>query len=66
MVFMAAAPAATAAHHHPAVAVEHHLTVQVVGGECPGLGQTAAAYPNVVRQLNGTIPSSSTPAEARN
>jgi hypothetical protein len=53
-------------HLHPAVEVEHRLAVQVVGGACPGLGQTAAAYPNVVHQLNGTIPSPSTPAEARN
>jgi hypothetical protein len=50
----------------PVVEVEHHLAVQVVVGACPGLGQAAAAYPNVVRQLTRTIPWSSTPAEARN
>jgi hypothetical protein len=58
---------AVVAHRpHPAVEVEHHLAVQVAVGACPGLGQTAAADPNVVRQSNGTIPSPSTPAEARN
>ena len=60
--------AAVVEHHrlHPAVEAEHHLAVQVVVGACPGLGQAAAAYPNVVRQLTRTIPWSSTPAEARN
>jgi hypothetical protein len=67
MVFMAAAPAGAAHHLHPMVEVEYQLAVRVVVvGACPGLGQTAAACPNFVRQLNGTIPSPSTPAEARN
>jgi hypothetical protein len=47
------------------VEVEYQLAVQVVVGACPGFGCLAAAYPNV-RQLNGTMTSPSTTAEARN
>jgi hypothetical protein len=53
-------------HFHPVVEVEYRLAVRVVVGACPGLGQAAAACPNVVRQLNGTMTNPSTTAAARN
>jgi hypothetical protein len=50
--------------YHPAVEAEHRLAVKAVVGACPGLGQAAAAYPNV-RQLHGTMTSPSNTVEAR-